>query len=105
LTLNPHSSIFLLSLLTLKQKIKIMKIKFFAVCLIFTTIFIFPSQMSFAKEDPLGSFTSISGFVHVQRAKETEWIKAEQNMSVYFGDKIKSGDDGEGEITFNVREK
>ena len=78
-----------------------MKIKFFAVCLIFTIIFILPSQMSFAKEDPLGSFTSISGFVHVQRAKETEWIKAEQNMSVYFGDKIKSGDDGEGEITFN----
>jgi hypothetical protein len=101
LTLNPHSSIFLLLLLTLKQKIKIMKIKFFAVCLIFTIIFILPSQMSFAKEEPLGSFTSISGFVHVQRAKETEWIKAEQNMSVYFGDKIKSGDDGEGEITFN----
>ena len=77
-----------------------MKIKFFAVCLIFTII-ILPIQTSFAKEDPLGSFTSISGIVLVQRAKETEWIKAEKNMSVYFGDKIKSSDDSEGEITFN----
>ena len=77
-----------------------MKIKFFAACLISTIIFIIPSHLSFAKEDRLGFFTSISGDVHVQRAKETEWTKAAPNMPVYFGDKIKSGDDSEGEITF-----
>jgi len=76
------------------------KIKFFAACLISTIIFILLSQLSFAKEDRLGYFTSISGVVHVQRAKETEWTKAELNMPVYFGDKIKSGDDSEGEIIF-----
>jgi hypothetical protein len=78
-----------------------MKIKFFIVSLIFTIIFNLLTQMSFADEVPLVYFSSISGSVHIQRAKETEWKKAEQNMSVYFGDKIKSGDDSEGEIIFN----
>jgi Tfp pilus assembly protein FimT len=54
-----------------------------------------------AAEEPLGSFSAVSGSVAIQRSHAEAWIPAQVNMSVYFGDTVRSGPGGEGEIVFN----
>jgi hypothetical protein len=53
-----------------------------------------------AKEDLLGHITYCSGDIQAKRAKQTIWAKAELNMPVYFGDTIRTGEDGEGAIAY-----
>jgi len=78
-----------------------MKNRFFPACL-FSIIFISLAltQVCFAKENQLGHITSCSGDVQVKRAKETVWTKAELTMPVYFGDNIRTREDGEVTITY-----
>ena len=77
-----------------------MKKLFFSGCLVALVTSLALSQVCFAKQDTLGRITSLSGDVEVKRAKDTEWTEAEFNMSVYFGDHIKTLEDGN--ITINT---
>ncbi len=55
---------------------------------------------SLAKEEQLGHITFRSGDVQVSGAKETAWRRAELGMPVYFGDNLRTGEDGEVAITY-----
>ena len=77
-----------------------MKKVFFSGCLVALIISLALSQVCFAKQDTLGRITSISGPVEVKRAKDIEWTEAVVNMPVYFGDHIKTLEDGNITITF-----
>ncbi len=77
-----------------------MKGKFFSACLLCIIISLALTQVGSAKEDLLGHITYCSGDIQVKRAKQTIWAKAELNMPVYFGDTIRTGEDGEGAITY-----
>jgi len=72
----------------------------FSGCLVGLGIALALSEVCFAKQDRLGSITSLSGTVEVRRTKDTEWTKAELNMPVYFGDQVKTLEDGTITITF-----
>ena len=77
-----------------------MKKLFFSGCLVALVTSLALSQVCFAEQNTLGRITSLSGDVEVKRAKDTEWTEAEFNMSVYFGDHIKTLEDGNITITF-----
>jgi len=77
-----------------------MKGKFFSACLFSIIICLALTRVCSAKEDLLGHITYCSGDIQVKRAKQTIWAKAELNMPVYFGDTIRTGEDGEGAITY-----
>ena len=77
-----------------------MKKLLFSGCLVGLGIALALSEVCFAKQDRLGSITSVSGTVEVKRTKDTEWTKAELNMPVYFGDQVKTLEDGNITITF-----
>jgi hypothetical protein len=72
----------------------------FSGCLVGLVIALALSEVCFAKQDSLGSITSLSGTVEVKRAKGTEWTKAELTMPVCFGDQVKTLEDGTITITF-----
>jgi hypothetical protein len=72
----------------------------FSGCLVGLGIALALSEVCFAKQDRLGSITSVSGTVEVKRTKDTEWTKAELNMPVHFGDQVKTLEDGNITITF-----
>ena len=78
-----------------------MKKLFSSGCLVCLVAFLALSQVCFAKQDTLGRITSLSGDAEVKRAKKTEWIKAELAMPVYFGDHVKTLEDGNITITFH----
>jgi len=73
---------------------------FFSGCLVALVISLALSQVCFAKQDTLGKITSVSGSVEIKREKETQWMRAERNMPVYYGDDIKTSEDGNITITF-----
>ncbi|HUT71056.1 MAG TPA: FecR family protein [Desulfatiglandales bacterium] len=77
-----------------------MKKLFFSGCLVALVISLALSQVCFAKQDTLGKITSVSGSVEIKREKETQWMRAERNMPVYYGDDIKTSEDGNITITF-----
>jgi len=72
----------------------------FSGCLLGLGIALALSEVCFAKQERLGSITSVSGTVELKRTKDTEWTKAELNMPVYFGDQVKTLEDGNITITF-----
>ncbi len=49
-----------------------------------------------AKEEVIGSMAELSGKVDIKKAQQTYWKDATLNMDVYFGDNIRTGDDGRG---------
>ena len=68
----------------------------FVLCCIILTTF---AAQSFGKEQILiGSFTIVKGKVNILRAGEEKWIKAEVDMPVYPGDKVKTGAKSEAEL-------
>ena len=77
-----------------------MKKLFFSGCLVALVISLALRQVCFAKQDTLGKITSVSGSVEIKREKETQWMRAERNMPVYYGDDIKTSEDGNITITF-----
>jgi len=77
-----------------------MKDRFFSACLFSIGICLALTQVGLTKEDQLGHVTFRSGDVQVKGAKETVWRKAELNMPVYFGDSMRTGEDGEATIAF-----
>lgn len=61
-------------------------------------LFVFSAGV-FGKEQILvGSFTVVKGKVSILRAGEEKWIKAEVDMPVYPGDKVKTGAKSEAEL-------
>jgi hypothetical protein len=72
----------------------------FSGCFVGLGIALALSEVCLAKQDRLGSITSVSGTVEVKRTKDTEWTKAELNMPVYFGDQVKTLEDGNITVTF-----
>lgn len=50
------------------------------------------------KEQIIGHVAELSGSVDIKQAKQVYWAKASLNMEVYFGDNIRTGDDGRGLI-------
>jgi hypothetical protein len=79
---------------------EVMKDEFFVAFLFFAIVSLVLTQACFAKEDQLGHITFCSGDVQVKGAKETAWKKAEPSAPVYFGDHIRTGQDGKVTITF-----
>ena len=77
-----------------------MKKLLFSGCLVGLGIALALSEVCFAKQERLGSITSVSGTVEVKRTKDTEWTKAELNMPVHFGDQVKTLEDGSITVTF-----
>jgi hypothetical protein len=69
-------------------------------CLVCLVTFFALGQVCFAKQDTLGRISSLSGDAEIKRAKKTEWIRAELAMPVYFGDQVKTLEDGNITITF-----
>lgn len=51
-----------------------------------------------AKEEVIGQIAEISGTVDIKKAQQTYWTGAKVMMDVYFGDGIRTGDDGRGLI-------
>jgi hypothetical protein len=72
----------------------------FSGCLVALAFSLALSQVCLAKQDTLGQITSISGSAEIKREKETQWIRAEHNMPVYYGDDIRTSEDGNVTITF-----
>jgi len=70
-------------------------------CLVCLVAFLALGQVCSAEQDTLGRITSLSGDAEVKRAKKAEWIKAELTMPVYFGDHVKTLEDGNITITFH----
>jgi hypothetical protein len=72
--------------------------------LVFTCLFsvflLAQGQLCPGKEDGLGHISFRSGDVTVRGAKETVWNRAELHMPVYFGDNIRTGEDGAVTITY-----
>ena len=77
-----------------------MKNGFLCACLVSAVLFLGLSQPCFAEQQRLGFITSRSGHVEVKRAKQTVWTTAEVNMVVYFGDEIRTREEGEATISF-----
>jgi len=77
-----------------------MKDNFFSACLFSIIICLALTQVCSAKENLLGHITYCSGDIQAKRAKQTIWANAELNMPVCFGDTIRTGEDGEGTITY-----
>lgn len=72
------------------------RISIFVLCGIILSAF---SVMSFGKEQILvGSFTVVKGKVALQRGGEEKWEKAEIDMPVYPGDKVKTEVKAEAEL-------
>jgi hypothetical protein len=53
-----------------------------------------------ARGNLVGHISSCSGDIQVKRAHEKVWTKAALSMPVYFGDTIRTGDQGQGAITY-----
>lgn len=77
-----------------------MKKILFSGCLVGLGIALVLGEVCFAKQDRLGKITSLSGTVEVKRTKATQWTNAELTMPVYFGDEVKTLEDGNITITF-----
>ena len=73
---------------------------FLCAFLVSAVLFLALSQPCFAEQKRLGHIASRSGHVEVKRAKQTVWTRAEVDMLVYFGDEIRTREDGEVTITF-----
>lgn len=78
-----------------------MKIKFFVAMLasFFLTLALNPYCL--AAQEALGTFSAITGLVEIRRSQAKPWLPAQVDMPVYFGDTIRSGADGEGEIVLS----
>ena len=75
-----------------------MKKRSFAICLVIGIILLWLTPVVFAKEKPLGQFVKLSGQVKLKKAKQTYWSDAELNMKVYFGDTVRTEEDGKSAI-------
>jgi hypothetical protein len=63
--------------------------------LLWTTIM---NPCCLAAQEALGAFSAVTGRIEIRRAQMKEWLPAQVDMPVYFGDTVRSGSDGEGEI-------
>jgi len=79
---------------------EIMKNRLFSIGLTSIIISLTLTQVCLAEQDQLGQITFLSGDAQVKGAKETVWRKAELNMPVFFGDNIRTREDGKVTITF-----
>ncbi len=77
------------------------KDRLFSACLISVIVFLSLTQLCFAEQNQLGHITSYSGDVEVKRTKDKAWAKTEPKMAVYFGDSVRTGEDGEATITYS----
>lgn len=75
-----------------------MKKILFHACVCSLCIFFTLTQTSFSQEYQLGHVTFCSGNIQVKRAKENVWQKVELNMPVYYGDTIRTRENGVVEI-------
>lgn len=60
------------------------------------SISVVPTAM--AKKEVIGHVAELSGKVDIKKAKQIYWADARRNMKVYFGDNLRTGDDGRGLI-------
>jgi len=74
-----------------------MKNIFLYACVVPLIALSFP-QPSFPQENQLGHVTFYSGDSRIKRAKEDVWQKVRQNMPLYYGDTISTGDNSVVEI-------
>jgi len=58
------------------------------------------SSSSLAASEPLGSFSKVTGSVTLRHKGAVDWVQAQVELPVYYGDTVRSGPDGEGEIVF-----
>ncbi|UCH00058.1 MAG: FecR domain-containing protein [Deltaproteobacteria bacterium] len=77
-----------------------MKNRLFSIGLTSIIISLALTRVCLAEQDQLGQITFLSGDAQVKGAKETVWRKAELNMPVFFGDNIRTREDGKVTITF-----
>jgi hypothetical protein len=75
-----------------------MRIKSIFVWLFIGTLSLSMVPAAIAKEEVIGHIARLSGIVDIKKAKKTYWSNARINMKVYFGDNIRTGDDGSGLI-------
>jgi hypothetical protein len=66
--------------------------------LFIATLSISMVSAAIAKEEVIGQIAELSGTVDIKKAKQTYWTDASVKMDVYFGDNIRTGDDGRGLI-------
>jgi Tfp pilus assembly protein FimT len=77
-----------------------MKIKRFVTGLLAFLLVIVLSSLSLAVSERLGSFSDVTGSVAIRHKGTVKWIPAEVDMPVYYGDTVRSGSDGQGQIVF-----
>ena len=75
-----------------------MKKKSIFVLLFIGTLSLSMVPTAIAKEVVIGNIERLSGDVAIKKAKTDDWSDARLNMKVYFGDNIRTGDDGSGLI-------
>jgi hypothetical protein len=75
-----------------------MRIKSIFIWLVIGTLSISMVPTAVANEEVIGYIDKLSGKIEIKKAKLAYWSDARVNMEVYFGDNIRTGDDGRGLI-------
>ena len=78
-----------------------MRIKCRAVSLLTILWLVMFSAPALAAPESIGNFSVVTGTVTIRHAKTHAWVPAKVHMPVYYGDTVRSGIDGTGEIVFN----